>query len=332
MIKSESGCPDMAECSKCGKSDLTFTCKYCGEKFCSEHRLPENHDCENINDAESRSGENEKWFKDRKVSEERIRNPDRSKIGKPSLLGDVKETLKSSVTLSIIAVTVFSFLLQSVPGYENLLSLSPALTQSAVEATNQVANAAGYADILETTLLQKPWSILTVMLTHGGTFHLFANMVTFYFFGRTLEKKIGRDEMLKFYAASGIASSLAYVAFRNVLFQVHGASLGGTPLLISALGASGAVVAVFGAVAMLYPDAEVLLYFFIPMKIRTALYLFTGFEVVNMVATASGVTLPVFGNLASSAHLAGLACGVWYGRRLRKRLRTSTGVLDLFGP
>jgi membrane associated rhomboid family serine protease len=96
-----------------------------------------------------------------------------------------------------------------------------------------------------------------------------------------------------------------------------------------AVGASGAVVAVFGAVAMLYPTAEVLLYFFIPMKIRTALYLFGAVEGLNLVTKAFGVVLPVIGGFASSSHLAGLLIGVWYGRKIKHR--TNIGTLDLLG-
>lgn len=34
------------KCDKCGKEIfLPFRCPYCGGYFCSEHRLPENHDC-----------------------------------------------------------------------------------------------------------------------------------------------------------------------------------------------------------------------------------------------------------------------------------------------
>jgi len=34
------------ECQKCGKEVfLPFRCPYCGGYFCSEHRLPENHEC-----------------------------------------------------------------------------------------------------------------------------------------------------------------------------------------------------------------------------------------------------------------------------------------------
>lgn len=37
------------ECQKCGKETfLPFKCPYCGGYFCSEHRLPENHECPGI--------------------------------------------------------------------------------------------------------------------------------------------------------------------------------------------------------------------------------------------------------------------------------------------
>lgn len=40
----------MVECKKCGKelSGLPFTCRYCGAQFCTDHRLPENHECQGL--------------------------------------------------------------------------------------------------------------------------------------------------------------------------------------------------------------------------------------------------------------------------------------------
>jgi uncharacterized protein YkwD len=36
----------MGKCGKCGEEQLVpFICNYCGGKFCSEHRIPEHHDC-----------------------------------------------------------------------------------------------------------------------------------------------------------------------------------------------------------------------------------------------------------------------------------------------
>ncbi len=39
-------------CQKCGQETfLPFQCPYCGDKFCSVHRLPENHNCSQIETA-----------------------------------------------------------------------------------------------------------------------------------------------------------------------------------------------------------------------------------------------------------------------------------------
>ncbi|RMF90076.1 MAG: hypothetical protein D6733_04790 [Methanobacteriota archaeon] len=36
----------MARCAYCSKEELLpFTCSYCGEAFCGDHRLPEKHGC-----------------------------------------------------------------------------------------------------------------------------------------------------------------------------------------------------------------------------------------------------------------------------------------------
>ncbi|MFT4892906.1 MAG: membrane associated rhomboid family serine protease, partial [Candidatus Nanohaloarchaea archaeon] len=172
---------------------------------------------------------------------------------------------------------------------------------------------------------------------HGGLFHLFANMITFYFFGSPLEKIVGGKELLKFYIGSGIIASLGFVAVRNILMVLHGTALqciipgscGTLSVLGPAVGASGAVIAVFAAVSMIYPDAEVLLYFVFPMKIKTALYAFAGMETILIAIKILGYQIPVFGAFASSAHLAGLIVGVWYGKKLRDRIGTRSTVLEL---
>ncbi|MFC1454960.1 AN1-type zinc finger domain-containing protein [Candidatus Undinarchaeota archaeon] len=36
-------------CNGCGKNaPMPFRCRYCGELFCGEHRLPEDHNCQNV--------------------------------------------------------------------------------------------------------------------------------------------------------------------------------------------------------------------------------------------------------------------------------------------
>lgn len=325
MIKTSFDYFNMAQCSECGEKTMSFTCKYCGEKYCSEHRLPEKHDCSKMEKKIEEEKENaDSWFQ-----KEEVRNPGTEKepnYQRRTIKNDIKRTLTSNYTLTIIGFTSLIFLIQSFLNgnptspasntFYNLFILNPELNQ----------------------VLSKPWTLVTVMFLHGGLFHLFANMITLYFFGNPLEKIVGSKDFLKFYIGSGIVASLGFVALRNLLVFIHGETLScilpgicGSPLSIlgPAVGASGAVVAVFAAISMIYPDAEVLLYFVFPMKIKTALQLFAGIETVNIGLKILGYQLPLFGAFASSAHLAGLIVGVWYGKKLRDRIGTRSTVFEI---
>lgn len=261
-------------------------------------------------EKQKKESNNSKWFK-----EEKVKNPAPSQIKKkkrssPSVLDDIKNTLMNNYTLGVIGITVLVFIAQQIMGIGpgttlgNLLVLQPGLEQ----------------------VLTQPWTLVTVMFLHANWFHLFANMVTLYFFGTAVEKSVGSKNFLKFYFASGIAASIGFVLFRNLLTITQGSSVLGP-----AVGASGAVVAMFAVVAMLYPDAEVLLYFIVPMKIKTALYAFGGFELFNLLAKSLGIYLPVVGGFASSAHLAGLTAGIWYGKKLQDRYKSKTNVFNPLG-
>jgi len=52
------------ECDYCGaRENMPFSCKFCGNKFCSEHRLPENHQCEGlVRFKEERPRQLDKWI------------------------------------------------------------------------------------------------------------------------------------------------------------------------------------------------------------------------------------------------------------------------------
>lgn len=333
----------MPECSECGKKSMSFTCRYCGEKFCSEHRLPENHDCEGLESGKkeeySSSGStDEKWFDD-KFSGDKTSGVKKSpEFEKPTFLNETKRILKSNVTLLIIMITGLSFMLhEASPAIKEFLTLSPALTQAAVDATNSALQQAGANFEIQKTFWDAPWSLFTIMLVHANLFHLLANMITFYFFGTAVEKAVGGLKLLKIYIMAGLAASVTYLVFRNLLYYIHEPlpqTLAFLPPYVSlapAVGASGAVIAMFSIVAMLYPEAEVLLYFIIPMKIKTAFNFFVGLETLNLLAIAAGIRLPVIGGFASSAHLAGLAVGLYYGKKLREKHSQRTSVFNPMG-
>ncbi|MFT4868223.1 MAG: membrane associated rhomboid family serine protease [Candidatus Nanohaloarchaea archaeon] len=325
LIKTGSADYYMAECSECGKQSMSFTCKYCGEKFCSEHRLPEKHECPKLDEKiEEEKEETKKWFQG-----EEVKNPapsQKAEYRKRTMRNEFKRILGSNYTLSIIFFTSLVYLFQS------FLNGDPASPASNIFYDLFILKPA------ITDILSQPWTLVTVMFLHGGLFHLFANMITLYFFGTPLEKITGGKEFLKFYFGAGVAASVGFVLLKNLLVLLHGTTLqcimagacGPTlNILTPAVGASGAVIATFAAVAMIYPDAEVLLYFVFPMKIKTALYAFGGLEVMLVALKILGYQVPVFGGLASSAHLAGLIVGVWYGKKLRERIGTRSTVFEI---
>ncbi|HAV10403.1 MAG TPA: DUF1751 domain-containing protein [Dehalococcoidia bacterium] len=150
------------------------------------------------------------------------------------------------------------------------------------------------------TCLKYPWTILTSMFTHGGFWHIVANMLTLYFFGSFLIRLIGSGRMVAIYMIGGLAG--------NLLFILIGLSgiLGGSPFAI-AVGASGAVFALGGTLAILAPNIKVIM-FPIPIPMPLWVAVIGGFFILSL--------LP---GIAWEGHLGGLIIGLLAGLYLKKR-------------
>lgn len=152
------------------------------------------------------------------------------------------------------------------------------------------------------------WQVFTYMFLHGGFFHLFFNMYALYLFGRPLEARWGNREFLLFYLFSGVGAGI--VTFVWNLFQ--------NPF-IPTIGASGAIFGVVLAFGLEFPDAMLLLFFFIPVRAKYAAFIFGGIELV-MILTG---TMQGIGHFT---HLAGLLFGyIYYIWRIRGSFRI-TGI------
>jgi uncharacterized protein len=157
------------------------------------------------------------------------------------------------------------------------------------------------------------WTILTSMFMHGSLTHLFLNMVSLFFIGSFIEKLIGRKRFFWFYMLSGLFASLLFV-FLAYFFgnSVLGARIFGGPD-IYAVGASGAIFALGGLLAVLIPKLRVYVFFIIPMDMWFA-----------MVVLLGGFWLAsIFGGLpiGNIAHLGGLLAGLSYAFYLRKKYK-----------
>jgi len=150
------------------------------------------------------------------------------------------------------------------------------------------------------TALTKPWTFVTSIFLHGGLTHLFFNGYALFLFGSILESRVTKKQYLTIFFVGGIIGSLLY--YISILL--------GIGLPIPALGASGAIFAVLGAVAVLIPNLRIF-FFFIPMKMRTAAILWFVVEFLGTFNTGSGI--------ASAAHLGGLIFGVLYATYLLRQ-------------
>jgi hypothetical protein len=153
-----------------------------------------------------------------------------------------------------------------------------------------------------------PWQIITSMFLHIEFWHFFVNMFVLLFFGNELERRVGEKTYLKIFFLAGLAGNLGYILYSYALNQY-----------IPALGASAAIFGVMGCLAIIAPEIRIMIFPVpIPIGIRTALILFAAYDFWMMIASISGFT---FTNVANIAHLAGLALGLYYGKKLGRRVR-----------
>lgn len=134
--------------------------------------------------------------------------------------------------------------------------------------------------------LERPWTIVTNLFVHGGIWHILANMLTLYFFGSYLISLIGERNFLIVYFLGGIVGNIFYSFIL-------------TPSL-PAVGASGAIFAVAGALTVMRPKETV---FVFPIPVPIPLW----------VAVIGGFFILSSPGIAWQAHLGGLVFGLIAG-------------------
>jgi hypothetical protein len=166
------------------------------------------------------------------------------------------------------------------------------------------------------------WQLITSMFMHGSLTHLFVNMISLFFIGNFVEKLIGRKRIFWVYMISGIFAGLLFVSLSYFFgMTVWGAKLFGSPEVF-AVGASGAIFGLGGLLAMLTPNLRVYVFFFLPMRMWTAMVFLLG--VLWLASIGAG--LP-FGN---TAHLGGLIVGLVYGLYLKKKYKKKTKAISKY--
>ncbi len=139
------------------------------------------------------------------------------------------------------------------------------------------------------------WMPASSIFLHASLLHIALNAYALWMFGPLLEQRMGRMRFLALFFLGGIAGSALYEL----------TILSGIAPAMPALGASGAIYAVLGAMAVLMPRLVVLLLGIIPLSMRQAALLWVGLELAGTFDPASGI--------ASAAHLGGLFLGFAWG-------------------
>jgi membrane associated rhomboid family serine protease len=157
------------------------------------------------------------------------------------------------------------------------------------------------------------WRFITFQFLHANLSHLLFNMLGLYFFGSIVEQYLGSKRYLAFYLLCGIAGAAMYLALNFLGWSVLTITGRELPLLLvnnpgtPLVGASAGVFGVILACAFLVPNAMVLLFFVIPMRLATLAY--------GLVAVALFTVFFGRNNAGGeAAHLGGAIAGWWFIR------------------
>jgi len=140
------------------------------------------------------------------------------------------------------------------------------------------------------------WRLISYQFLHDPILflHIFFNMIGLFFLGPTLERHWGGKRFLSFYLGCGVAGALFYFFLVAVKF------LPTVPMI----GASGAILGMLAACAILFPQFVVFIVIF-PVPIRVAAVGFTALYFLLVVTKAENAG-------GNAAHLAGMVAGAAY--------------------
>jgi membrane associated rhomboid family serine protease len=173
--------------------------------------------------------------------------------------------------------------------------------------TKRELERAGAQDVQQPNVIL---TIFTAMFMHGSFLHIAGNMLFLWIFGNNIEEAMGRVKFTGFYLMGGVIAALGQFAID-------------TNSATPTLGASGAVAAVLGGYALLYPRARVItlifIIFFITVIELPAL-LVLGVWFVLQLLSAGNQTLGHGGeSVAYFAHIGGFLFGLLFVKLLATR-------------
>jgi len=137
------------------------------------------------------------------------------------------------------------------------------------------------------------WRPFTYIFLHAGLLHLFLNMLWLFIFGPEVERVLGTRGFIRFFMVCGVLSVMAtYVPYIMT---------GGQPYVA---GASGAVMAVLVAFAVIDPDRQFYLFPLpIPVNVRALVIIVLVMNLISAMGPA---------NVSVATHFGGMIVGYLY--------------------
>lgn len=146
------------------------------------------------------------------------------------------------------------------------------------------------------TINSSYWSMLLSTFSHHSTLHLAANMFVLHSFSTIAVSSLGKEQFLALYLSSGVISS-----FTSHLYKIM------VRMPNISLGASGAIMGIFGYVCAQYPDLDIRI-IFLPMFSFTA-----GTAIKTIMALDVTGCVLRWKFFDHAAHLGGALFGIfWY--------------------
>ena len=184
--------------------------------------------------------------------------------------------------------------------YKNAVLVIAVINAAVFVLTSLFRNLTAYLGLVPFLVVDKQayWQFFTYQFVHGGFFHLGINMLTLFFFGVPVERKIGTKEFILYYLLVGtIDGLLSFLVYAATGFYY-----------INIVGASGAIFGVLLLYAVIYPNSVIYLWAVIPIP---APLLIVGYGVIELISMFSAND-----DIAHLTHFIGLLAG-WVYIRIR---------------
>jgi len=296
----------MALCDECGRQEsMPYHCRHCGNTYCSEHRLPEAHDCPGLKNWNDPSGVFDSGFDDSATQQGGSSGGVLSGI---SATNGPLSYFRGNLSYLFLGLMLLTFVLQY--GIAPLFGAFPPGPRGPNELWASIF-------LLTTEHPLYVWTWVTSVFSHGGFGHILFNGIALFFFGPVVERQIGSKAFAALFIVSGAVAGLGQIGLSLAL---------GEPSAV--LGASGAIMAIMGVLTVLNPDMKVLLYFLIPVPIWVLTFGYAGLSVFGILSPTTNV---LGGNVAHAAHLSGLVIGLLYGKYVERKGVKAPGQVQFGG-